>query len=362
MKTSHLYGITLTNWLRLLRKNQFRVHLPYLHRAAAITAGSAVNSCLGALENLLYGRAIASVTVDPEPMFVIGHWRSGTTLLQTLLSVDPQLATPNTYEVLFPHTFLTTEAVGTRLLARFVSPTRVEGDMPLSLSGPKEDEIALSVSSLCSLYLAVIFPQNEHLYRRYLTLREISPGELRQWKSAYLRFIKKLTLQYRRRLVLKSPPHTARIRVLLSMFPDARFVHVYRDPFSVFRSCRGLYAAWYRQSAFLQRPTPGGMDERILSLYTDMYNGFFDDLPLIHPDQYCEIRYEDLRHDPMGSLSELYNKMKFPGFTAAEPRLQQYIATRSSCQSEVRADLDRKTRETVARAWKRNFDVWGYPT
>ena len=33
-----------------------------------------------------------------------------------------------------------------------------------------------------------------------------------------------------KRIVLKSPAHTARVRVLLELFPKARFVHIIRDP------------------------------------------------------------------------------------------------------------------------------------
>ena len=52
------------------------------------------------------------------------------------------------------------------------------------------------------------------------------------------------SLSYRndsRRLILKSPPSTARIGVLLEAFPRAKFVYLYRNPYDVFYSMRKLW-------------------------------------------------------------------------------------------------------------------------
>lgn len=362
MKTTILYGITMTNWLRLLWRNSFRIDPGYLHRAAALTGGSVLNSVLGMVESVLYSKEIASVTVDPPPTFIIGHWRSGTTLLQTVLSQDTQFATPNTFQVIFPHTFLTTELIGTKLLAPFVPRTRVEGDMPLHLAGPKEEEIALSISSGCSPYLGVIFPRHETQYRKYLTLRGISPADLERWKSSLRWFVKKLTVKYRRPLLLKSPPHTARIRVLLDMFPEARFVHICRNPYRVFHSTRRMYAAWYRQSAFLQHPTLNGMDDRILEQYMTMYDAFFNDVALIPKRRLCTLKFEDLTRDPIGGLAEIYRSLDLPGFAAAEPKFAEYFAETSDYRQARHPELDEDTRETIASRWSRNFAAWDYPT
>jgi len=51
-------------------------------------------------------------------------------------------------------------------------------------------------------------------------------------------FIRKVQLfrGTEKRLLLKSPVHTARIKLLLKLFPDAQFVYIHRNPYDVFRS------------------------------------------------------------------------------------------------------------------------------
>jgi len=53
-------------------------------------------------------------------------------------------------------------------------------------------------------------------------------------EETFLHFLQTLTFKDTRRLVLKSPPHSCRIGVLLEMFPKARFIHIVRDPYLVF--------------------------------------------------------------------------------------------------------------------------------
>ena len=111
--------------------------------------------------------------------------------------------------------------------------------------------------------------------------------------------MKKLTLRYGRPLVLKSPPHTARIRLLLGLFPDARFVHIHRDPYVVFRSTRHMIRVVQPVFRFQEGPLPDG-DDRILGVYTEMYDAYFEQRGLIPEGRLCEVGFEDLERDPVG--------------------------------------------------------------
>jgi hypothetical protein len=99
-------GTTPRIWLRVLRENQFDVDWPYWPRALAITLGSFPNALLSGWENLVYGRRVQHAIIDP-PLFVLGIFRSGTTLLHNLLVQDDRFAFPNVYQCCFPKTFLT---------------------------------------------------------------------------------------------------------------------------------------------------------------------------------------------------------------------------------------------------------------
>ncbi|MFH1330999.1 MAG: sulfotransferase [Actinomycetota bacterium] len=82
------HGMTPAVWLRLLACNRAAVSPGRLPMALAISALSLGNSAAGLLQRARYGRAIAGATVGPPPLFIIGHWRTGTTLLHELLALD----------------------------------------------------------------------------------------------------------------------------------------------------------------------------------------------------------------------------------------------------------------------------------
>jgi hypothetical protein len=126
-------GITLGRWLRVLRDNHFAVDRPYWGRAALITLASIPNTLLAALENGLYGRKVRNAQVTP-PLFILGIWRSGTTHLHNLLARDGRFAYATTYQVFYPHTFLTTEKRNARLVGFFFPKKRPQDNVALGVT------------------------------------------------------------------------------------------------------------------------------------------------------------------------------------------------------------------------------------
>lgn len=358
---NYLAGITAGMWWRLLRENQFAVDPAYWHRAGFITFASLLNSWYRRSEERQYGRSVEDVRITKPPLFILGHWRSGTTLLHNLLAQDTsQFAFPNTYQAVNPCTFLSTEDVNTRRFAAMVPPTRPMDNMQLSFQTPQEDEFAPLLLTLHSLYLGISFPRRAEYYSRYLTFRDVPRVEIEQWQAAFLWFCRKLTLKYNRILVLKSPPHTARIRMLLEMFPDARFVHIHRNPYRVFQSQRHYFdtAVWY---TYLQKPDIAKIDDGILQRYSALYNAFLEDRPLIPEDRFCEIRFDTLERDPESEVRAIYQKLSLPGFSDFQPQLRSYVAALSGYQKNDYPPLDEQDRRRVAEAWSGSFQKWGYP-
>lgn len=263
-----LGGITFGDWSRLLREEKSAISPCRLLRAIAITLQSLKNSAFHFSENRRYGPLLKDVVVQP-PLFILGHWRNGTTHLHQLLAQDRRFAFPNTYQVCFPHTFLTTEAQDSRLLSFFAPKHRPMDNMELNLASPQEDEFALCVSSLKSPCMSWIFPRQKEKFERYLTFRTVPQNEIAQWRAAFHLLLKKLTWKYKRPLLLKSPPHTARIRLLLEMFPDARFVHIHRDPYTVFQSSRRMFQLMFDWHG-VQRPRLDDLDDWVLRQYKEM--------------------------------------------------------------------------------------------
>jgi omega-hydroxy-beta-dihydromenaquinone-9 sulfotransferase len=358
---NYMTGVTYGVWLRLLRQNRFRLSPAYWHRVVVITLASLANSGLALWENLRHGRAIGAVQITQPPLFILGHWRSGTTLLHDLLAQDSmQFNFANTYRVVNPLTFLTTERIVTRLLPGLVPAKRPMDNMALSFTSPQEDEFAPLLMTGLSVYLGVSFPQTGAVYEKYLSFRTVPRPEVEAWKAAFLRFCRKLSLTDPRALLLKSPPHTARIRTILEMFPDARFVHIHRDPYTVFQSQRHFFdtAGWF---TYLQTPDLAAIDEGILQRHETMYDAYFEDLALIPPGQFTELRFADLEDDPVAQIGAIYAKLSLPGFDTFRPRLESYVASLTGYKKNSFPSLDATTRQQVATRWQRSFAVWGYP-
>jgi hypothetical protein len=354
-----LAGITLGRWLRVLRENHFVVDPPYRGRAAAITLGSIPNTALAAWENLVYGRRVRDTKVDP-PLFILGFWRSGTTHLHNLLAQDDRLAYANNYHVCWPHTFLATEKAGAKLVGLFLPKQRPQDNMTLGIREPQEDEFALCSLTGHSFLMGWAFPRRAEHYDRYLTLRGLSERELADWKAALTWFVRKLAFKYGRPLVLKSPGHTGRIQVLLELFPDARFVHIHRNPYAVFQSAQHTFveiSPWWA----LQRPDFSGLEERTIRQYREVYEAFFEERELIPKGHFYEVGFEELEADPVGQVRGLYEGLDLPDFGHVEPRLRQYLRSIAGYKKNVFPEVPVDLGERIAREWRRCFQEWGYP-
>lgn len=88
-----LYGMALDEWLGLLRRHRFSVDPPYLPRAAFMTLSGALTSLIRTYENRKYVARLTETEIK-EPLFILGHWRSGTSYLHNLISLDEQFAHP----------------------------------------------------------------------------------------------------------------------------------------------------------------------------------------------------------------------------------------------------------------------------
>jgi hypothetical protein len=224
---------------------------------------------------------------------------------------------------------------------------------------PNEDEFATAAASLRSPYMMWAFPRGAGHYERYLTFRDASAVEVACWKAALLRFLKKLTLRYGRPLLLKSPPHTGRIKLLLELFPDARFVHVHRHPYDVFRSTRHLNDVLTRSLQF-QKPDPADLDGAVIRRYRAMHDAYFDERALVPAGRLHELAFRDLERDPIGQVREIYGALGLPGFVDVLPRLQETVTDLGGYRKNAYSELPDDLRRRVRASWSRSFEEWGY--
>ena len=232
-------------------------------------------------------------------------------------------------------------------------------NMALRFDSPQEDEFAPLLLSLMSVYLGISFPKRTAEYEKYLSFKDATPAERKTWSEAMLFFCKKLSMDDSRALLMKSPPHTARIKLLLDIFPDARFVHIHRNPHEVFRSQQHFFdtAGWY---TYLQRPDLDAIDDGILARYTRMFDAYFEDVDLIPKGQFHELRFADLERDPMGEISKIYEALSLSNFKSVEPDMLQYVNSLKVYKKNAFQPPESEMRDRIAKEWARSFERWGY--
>jgi hypothetical protein len=353
-------GVTAGDWLRLLRANHFAVDLPYWPRTALLTLGSLANSLERRREDREFGPAVAGIAVKP-PLFVLGHWRTGTTHLHNLLAVDPRFAYPNSYQVVFPHTFLRTEVRAYQTYAAWIPQRRPQDNVRIALETPQEDEFALAILTACSPYVGWMFPDRARYYERYLTFRGVADAEVRRWKEALVHFLKKLTWRYDSPLLLKSPPHTARVRLLLELFPEARFVHIHRDPYRVFQSTVHTHET-VRPGFAVQSRRRVPLEEGVLRRFGMMYDAFFEERGLIPAGRFHEMGFEDLEKDPIGQLRQAYEGLGLADFGEVEGALRCYLGSLTGYRKNELPEPPTPLRRRIDQAWRRYFEEFGYRT
>jgi hypothetical protein len=344
------HGMTLNAWLRLAARNRFAISPGNWPAAAGITAAATLNSFFASVQSLLLSRRISRTEIREHPVFIIGHWRSGTTLVQRLFALDERLAFPTAYECFAPRSALVTGALVAKWLG-FLQPARRPMDnMTAGLSEPHEDEFALANMGLPSPYSYLAFP-NRPPPANVLDFEGLTPRQLNRWKAGLFQFVRRLAWRAGgRRIVLKSPPHTARVRLLVELFPDARFVHIVRDPLRVFPSTVWLWKSLWRAHG-LAPGCEAELEGRVFGDLVRMYRAFWAQKASIASGNLCEIRYEDFVVDPVAQMKRVYEQLRLRGFDELRPKIEQYFERTKDYQTN-HFSLDAPTIAIIADRWR----------
>lgn len=353
------HGMCLKTWLRVLARNQFDVSFTRLHTAASITCVSGINSLLATVDRLMYGRRVDRTQLVQPPLFILGHWRAGTTFLHELLIRDRRHTFPNTYQCFVPHHFVFTERWLAPLTSKLIPRRRPMDNMAAGWRRPQEDEFALCNLGIPTPYLSMLFPQRGPAEPDYLDLRELTSEQRQEWCAALETFFRRVTLRDPRRIVVKSPPHTARVRTLQQMFPQAKFVHIVRDPFELFISTIGLWKSLNEVQRMQVLGDQSWVEDFVLSSLERMYDAFEEDRKLLTEDQLVELRYEDLVEDPVTCIREIYDQLQLGDFSQFQSALEQHLADVKNYRKN-RYEIPEEKYELVRRRWAKYIEQYGY--
>jgi len=351
------HGMTAGIWFRLLWSGRFAISPSRIPMTVAISIASFFNSGLRVVSETLYGRR-ANRSKIITPLFVVGHWRTGTTLLHELLVKDERFGFPTTYQCMAPHHFLLTDWLITHWFDWLLPSTRPMDDMPVGFSRPQEDEFALMNLGLKSPYLEWAFPNRDMHYDEWLSLESLSDEQRSEWKRRFRWFLQRLSLRHEKQLVLKSPTHTARIKTLLEMFPDAKFIYTVRDPRGVIPS---TMRTWNRMNdgMALQVRQDSVSVERVLDVFQMMDEQFEAMRVLIPPENLVVLRYEDLIADKIGELESIYDRLQLGDFEPVRPALEKHLEQTREYKPHAYDSQDELTKKITVRC-RAYMERFGY--
>jgi len=315
-------------------------------------AGS-VLSALGMLQRRLYRRVLSQLDLRP-PLFLVGHWRSGTTLLHELLALDESFAAPSTYACFNPHQFLLTRhrALAAARLAR---PT---GDMTVSPSSPQEEEFALLCMGATSPYEAFMFPSALHHFEALCDPDLFEHAQELRWNEA-ITWILKATAYVcgaDKRLLVKSPANSFRIPRLSALFPGAMFVRLVREPCAVFASTLRLWQSMWERYALAAPLVREVLIERILETRPMLERRLQSAWPALPDDRVATVRYEDLVADPCHTIRLLYERLALGDPSPLLPKVSDYMARNPPSATHSSEGW----RGLVQDRWPEMFDEFGY--
>ncbi|MEO0623259.1 MAG: sulfotransferase [Pseudomonadota bacterium] len=327
--------------------------------AAGIWGAALARAPITALERLLHDRRLPEIADMAPPVFILGHWRSGTThLYNTMVHGNwgyvPPVATGLPWEIFTLARWLRP------MLERQLPETRYIDNIPVTPTSPQEDEIALANMSPLSFYHGIYFPkQFERLIDRGLFFENCTEAEVRAWEQRFTYLMRKLSRQQGLPLLIKNPVYTARPEQLRHLFPGAKFIHIHRNPFDVFLSMRNFYARLLDKFALQRVPEALDIDALILRVYARMMAEFDAQTAVWEAPEFVELPYDLLDRQPIDALERIYDTLALPGFAEAEPAFRAYLATVARYEKNAFRG-DQAAVEKVSAAWAPWIERWGY--
>ena len=359
----NLIGIAYPEWRALRKEVKNDIDPNKRPFARRLTTMSLWTSWRARGENRKFGERIKQTEI-PDPVFILGHWRSGTTLFHNLMSLDERFAFPRIYQVSNPHSFLQLpiDQIVERQRRLAASRKRPMDNVEFDLLSAAEDEFATCPMSIRSHMVGWSFVRQEAFYDRFLTFRDAPREDYERWRAALQWFLKKVVLKDEgRRPLLKSPQHTARVGLLLEQFPNARFIHIRRNPYVVFNSTLRLFETGILPNAFQAAPGPDFAVDGILRRYKAMYDAFFADRAAIPAGHYTEVAFEDLERDMVGTLAGVYDAIGLDGYAQVEPKVTAYVESQKDYRKNKHPEIEESLRRRIYATWQVAFEQFGYP-
>ncbi len=277
-----------------------------------------------------------------NPVFVIGNYRSGTTLLHRLLSFDYKRFTSMTgWEI-----FIAPSIVQRKILRLFTAVDQVFGRPvvrtfdylwekfaqgpvyfhKMGVREPEEDE-----NLLAHIWSGIIpinmFPdfEGKELPGYAFFDKLLNPRQ----KKRVMRFYKGCLQRHmyyhggNKIYLSKSPSFSGNIETLIEAFPDAKFIYIVRSPFEVVPSAINLWA--FKWHVTLEPMEEYPYKDNVMDMIEYWYLHPLEVLKKIPANQYQIVYYDQLINNPDLTIQEIYQNFEFDMTWGFKRRLRKSI-------------------------------------
>ncbi len=353
-----LAGGSFSNWVTLLKENG-GIDLRYLTKALYVSLIALVGAPFRAYENFKYKTLIQDTQIQKPPIFILGHWRSGTTYVLRMLAQNPDFAVVTFVHTMIPELFLTNK-IYKYILRQSLPQKRPMDNVSVCPEDAEEEEYALGNLGPYSFYHALTFPKKmRYIFDHYVLFESVDEAVIQKWKEIYLRFLKKMTFSSGgKQLLLKNPANTARIEVLLDLFPDAKFVHVYRNPYVVYSSTMNWLDKEMAPTA-LQEVDEASVRENALLNYEKLMHKYLEDKQLIPPENLIEVKFEDFEANPLQEVAWIYQRLGLHVDPQTQASMQTYLKSVAGYKKN-HYRLESQIIQEIAERWGFMIKRWNY--
>ncbi|MBV7572336.1 sulfotransferase [Pseudomonas sp. PDM32] len=246
-----------------------------------------------------------------DPLVIVGLPRTGTTLLQRTLAVDPQFSKALWWETRYPAP-LPGETLEQPLKRIARAREEVAGMIeflpqllaihPLDAEQPDEEFMLMEHSFLCAMdsyvnvpsYTAWLDAQDQTQVYRYLkrTLQFL------QWQQA------RRGIEPGRRWLLKSPQHLHTLELLFEVFPKAQVVLTHREPARTIPSLASfIHTLWLLYSDKADAEAVGEQWNRRMARALRHAMAVRERMP---PERFLDVHFEDTVAEPQAVVERIY--------------------------------------------------------
>jgi omega-hydroxy-beta-dihydromenaquinone-9 sulfotransferase len=352
-----LNGIRTGPLITLLRKHGFTPTPRNIGRLLFIFQNAVWSSLFTWREKRVYGDMLNSFPLPDDPVFIIGHWRTGSTFLHQLLALDEQFVTPKLFQAVFPESFLVSEKFYRPVMGALLNKRPMDNVIQ-GFDDPQEDEFAFVKLTLDSPLLKLIFPSKPGYFLN--EFQDFNPAVEKKelWKQQLLAFCSKICRDSEKTVLLKNPLHSLRIPILCEAFPRARFIHIHRHPYKVVASSLHLWKVMARDNQLKGKPYFPELKEVTEGLIK-FYSVIERDLARLPAGRHCEVSYEELESEPVSAVKGIYHTLGLEFNDKFEDSIRSFIENKKNFKKNS-YNFEASQKEQVYHMMRNQFEHYHY--